>query len=199
MTIEVCRAMAQATRRVCAGEIHQTLERGNPRFSVNEYFEVIAMKTGELFAVSCLLGAQAARHPEEYVDAVSRFGLQLGIAYQLFDDMADFCGDEDKIGKTLGTDLASGKFTLPLLYLIERLPENEAAELRRDVLAGLANVKDLTARMNKHGVLGSVRERFETELLTGEKALVQWDGLPSTARLLELSAYVRGQVQRLLG
>lgn len=199
MTIEVCRAMALATRRVCAGEIHQTLERGNPRFSVNEYFEVISMKTGELFAVSCLLGAQAANHPAEYAEAVSRFGLQLGIAYQLYDDMADFCGDEDKIGKTLGTDLASGKFTLPLLYLIERLPENEAAELRRDVLAGLANVKDLTERMNKHGVLASVRERFEAELLTGEKALAQWDGLPSTARLLELSAYVRAQVARLLG
>ncbi len=113
LSIEVCRAMAAATRRVCAGEIHQTLERGNPRFSVNEYFEVIAMKTGELFGVSCLLGARVAGHPEEFVDAATRFGLQLGIAYQLFDDLADFCGDEGKIGKTLGTDLASGKFTLP--------------------------------------------------------------------------------------
>ncbi len=199
MSIEVCRAMAMATRRVCAGEIHQTLERGNPRFSVNEYFEVISMKTGELFAVSCLLGARVAGHPEEYIEAASRFGLQLGIAYQLYDDMADFCGDEGKIGKTLGTDLASGKFTLPLLCLIERLPENEAAELRRDVLAGLANVKDLAGRMNQHGVIASVRERFEAELSTGEKALAQWDGLPATARLLELAEYVRAQVARLLG
>ncbi len=199
MSIEVCRAMAKATQRVCAGEIHQTLERGNPRFSVNEYFEVIAMKTGELFAVSCLLGAQAAKHPAEYADAASRFGLQLGIAYQLFDDMADFCGDEDQIGKTLGTDLASGKFTLPLLYLIERLPATEAAEMRRDVVAGLANVKDLARRMNEYGVLKSVRERFDAELLAGENALAQWDGLPATARLLELSAYVRAQVARLLG
>jgi octaprenyl-diphosphate synthase len=198
LSIEVCRAMASATRRVCAGEIHQTLERGNPRFSVNEYFEVIAMKTGELFAVSCLLGARVAGHPEEFVDAASRFGLQLGIAYQLFDDLADFCGDEGKIGKTLGTDLASGKFTLPLLCLIERLPETEAAELRRDVLAGLANVKDLAGRMHQHGVLKTVRERFEAELRTGKEALAQWDGLPATARLLDLAAYVNAQVARLL-
>ena len=149
--------------------------------------------------MSCLLGARAAGHPEDYADAASRFGMQLGIAYQLFDDMADFCGDEDKIGKTLGTDLASGKFTLPLLYLIERLPENEAAEVRRDVLTGLGNVKDLTARMNQHGVLAAVRERFETELRAGEAALAQWDGLPATARLLDLSSYVRAQVARLLG
>jgi octaprenyl-diphosphate synthase len=198
LSIEVCRAMASATRRVCAGEIHQTLERGNPRFSVNEYFEVISMKTGELFAVSCLLGARVAGHPEEFVDAASRFGLQLGIAYQLFDDLADFCGDEGKIGKTLGTDLASGKFTLPLLCLIERLPENEAAAMRRDVLAGLANVKNLAEQMNKHGVLASVRERFETELRLGTDALARWDGLPATARLLDLATYVRAQVARLL-
>ncbi len=199
MSTEICHAMAQATRRVCAGEIHQTLERGNPRFSVNEYFEVISMKTGELFAVSCLLGARVAGQPDGYIEAVSRFGLQLGIAYQLYDDMADFCGDEGKIGKTLGTDLASGKFTLPLLLLIQRLPENESAELRRDVLAGLANVKDLAERMAKHGVLAQVRERFEAELAAGENALAQWPNLPATARLLELAAYVRAQVARLLG
>jgi len=198
-TIEVCRAMALATRRVCEGEIHQTLERGNSRFSVDEYFEVIALKTGELFSVSCLLGAQVAGHPAEYVNVVSRFGLQLGIAYQLYDDLADFCGDENQIGKTLGTDLASGKFTLPLLYLIERLPETEAAVLRRDVLAGLATIKDLTVRMNKHGVLVAVRERFEVELRLGEDALADWGHLPSTTRLLELAAYVRGQAGRLLG
>jgi octaprenyl-diphosphate synthase len=199
LTVEVCRAMALATRRVCAGEIHQTLERGNPRFSVNEYFEVISLKTGELFAVSCLLGARLAEYPEDYVEAVSRFGLQLGIAYQIFDDLADFCGDEGQIGKTLGTDLASGKFTLPLLYLVERLPETEAAELRRDVLAGLANVQELATRMKRHGVLLAVRERFEAELRAGEAALAQWDGLAPTARLLELAAYVRAQVARLPG
>jgi octaprenyl-diphosphate synthase len=198
LTVEVCRSIALATRRICAGEIHQTLERGNPMFSVNEYFEVIALKTGELFAVSCLLGARLAGHPEEYVEAVSRFGLQLGIAYQIFDDIADFCGDESQIGKTLGTDLASGKFTLPLLCLIERLPENEAAELRRDVLAGLANIKELAARMNRHGVLTAVRERFEAELRVGEAALAQWDGLPSTARLLAFSGYIRAQMARVM-
>jgi octaprenyl-diphosphate synthase len=199
LPIEVCRAMALATRRVCAGEIQQTLERGNPRFSVHEYFEVISLKTGELFAVSCLLGARAAGHPEEYADAATRFGMQLGIAYQLYDDLADFCGDENKIGKTLGTDLASGKFTLPLLYLIDRLPENEATAVRNAVLAGNANLKDLAARMNQHGVLAAVRERFEAELRIGETALAQWDGLPATARLLDLSSYVRAQVARLLG
>jgi len=199
LNVEVYRTMALASRRVCAGEIHQTLERGNPRFSVNEYFEVLSLKTGELFSVSCLLGARLAGRDDDYVEAVARFGMQLGIAYQIFDDIADFWGDEDQIGKTLGTDLASGKFTLPLLCLIERLPENEAAEVRRDVLAGLANVKDLAARMTRHGVLAAVRERFESELRAGENALSPWLGLTPTNRLLELAGYVRGQLARVAG
>jgi octaprenyl-diphosphate synthase len=198
-TVDVCRAVALSTRRVCAGEIHQTLERGNPRFSLDEYFEVISLKTGELFAVSCLLGARLAGHPEAYAQAARRFGLQLGIAYQIYDDVADFCGDEGKIGKTLGTDLASGKFTLPLLGLLERRPEAEAAALRREVLAETASVKDLAARMKRLGVFTAARERFEAELRAGEDALAGWSQMAPTPRLLELAQFVRAQLARVVG
>jgi octaprenyl-diphosphate synthase len=198
-TVEVCRAVALSTRRVCAGEIHQTLERGNPRFSPADYFEVISLKTGELFAVSCLLGARLAGYPEAFAQAAQRFGRQLGIAYQIFDDVADFCGDEGKIGKTLGTDLASGKFTLPLLWLFERLPAAESAALRRDVAAGAARPKDLAARMTAHGVFAAVRERFNAELRAGEEALAGWNQLAPTPRLLALADFVRAQLARVTG
>jgi octaprenyl-diphosphate synthase len=198
-TVEVCRAVALATRRVCAGEIHQTLERGNPEFSVRDYFEVISLKTGELFAVSCLLGARLSGHPDAYVQAVRRFGMQLGIAYQIFDDVADFCGDEGKIGKTLGTDLASGKFTLPLLWLLERLTEAEAGVLRHAVLTGKADLRELAARMKRHGVFAAVCERFEAELRSGEDELAKWGELAPTTRLLGLASFVRGQLARVQG
>ena len=198
-TVEVCRAVALSTRRVCAGEIHQTLERGNPEFTVEDYFEVIGLKTGELFAVSCLLGARLAGYPEAYVQAVRRFGMQLGIAYQIFDDVADFCGDEGKIGKTLGTDLASGKFTLPLLWLLERLPDAEVQALRAAVLAGAADLQELAARMTRHGVFVAVRERFEAELRAGEDGLANWGQLAPTPRLLGLASFVRMQLARVAG
>jgi octaprenyl-diphosphate synthase len=195
-TVEVCRAVALSTRRVCAGEIHQTLERGSPAFTVEDYFEVISLKTGELFAVSCLLGARLAGYPEAYVQAVRRFGMQLGIAYQIFDDVADFCGDEGKIGKTLGTDLASGKFTLPLLWLLERLPDAEAKTLRAEILAGVADLPELVTRMTRHGVFTAVKERFEEELRAGEEGLASWGQLAPTPRLRALAGFVRGQLER---
>ncbi|MGA2053322.1 MAG: polyprenyl synthetase family protein, partial [Opitutales bacterium] len=175
------------------------MDRGNPNFSLDDYFEVIALKTGELFAVSCQLGARLAGLPDEYVQAVRRFGMQLGIAYQIYDDVADFCGDEAKIGKTLGTDLASGKFTLPLWWLLDRLPEIEASALRQEVLAGGADLRKLAARMARHGVFVAVRDRFEAELRAGEDGLAKWGHLAPTPRLLALATFVRAQLARVAG
>src|SRR6185436_17515917 len=132
-TTEVCAAVSESTRRVCAGEIVQTLRRGSTDITRAEYQRIVDLKTAELFRVSCFLGARLAGFAPGFVEAVSRFGRHLGIAYQIYDDLVDFFGEEKRIGKTLGTDLASGKLTLPLLALIERLPPNEAKALSAEI------------------------------------------------------------------
>src|SRR5215212_2186909 len=132
-TTEVCAAVSESTRRVCAGEIVQTLRRRSTNISRAEYQRIVDLKTAELFRVSCFLGARLAGFPPEFVEAASRFGRHLGIAYQIYDDLVDFFGEEKRIGKTLGTDLASGKLTLPLLALIERLPVTDARALASEI------------------------------------------------------------------
>ena len=112
-TTEVCRLVAESTRKVCSGEIMQTLRRRDLNISLAEYRRMIDLKTAELFRVACLLGARLSGHIAPFVEAADRFGHHLGIAYQLYDDLADFVGEEQRIGKTLGTDLATGKLTLP--------------------------------------------------------------------------------------
>src|SRR3954464_13963666 len=114
-TTEICEAVSESTRRVCAGEIVQTLRRGTTNITRADYQRIIDLKTAELFRVSCFLGTRLAGSEPGYIDAASRFGRHLGIAYQIYDDLVDFFGDETRIGKTLGTDLTSGKLTLPLL------------------------------------------------------------------------------------
>jgi octaprenyl-diphosphate synthase len=132
-TTEICAAVSASTRRVCAGEIVQTLRRRSTNITRDEYWRIVDLKTAELFRVSCLLGARLAGFSDEYVEAVSRFGRHLGIAYQIYDDLVDFFGEEGRIGKTLGTDLASGKLTLPLLVLLERLSATEAVVLGSEI------------------------------------------------------------------
>ena len=132
-TTEICAAVSESTRRVCAGEIVQTLRRGSINVTRADYQRIVDLKTAELFRVSCFLGARLAGSEPGYVEAASRFGRRLGIAYQIYDDIVDFFGDESRIGKTLGTDLASGKLTLPLLELLERLPAADRTALLGEV------------------------------------------------------------------
>lgn len=117
-TPDVCRAVAMATNTVCSGEILQTRHKGD--FHREQYFKVLEMKTGELFALSCDLSAFLSSASAEQRSALRQFGLAFGTAYQVFDDCVDLFGTEAVAGKSLGTDLAKGKLTLPVLLLWER-------------------------------------------------------------------------------
>lgn len=119
-TPEVCRAVAMATNTVCSGEILQTQHKGDFQFTREQYFKVLEMKTGELFALSCDLSAFLSSAAPEHRSALRQFGLAFGTAYQVFDDCVDLFGSEAAAGKSLGTDLAKGKLTLPVLLLWER-------------------------------------------------------------------------------
>lgn len=119
-TTEVCRAVAMATNTVCTGEILQTQHRRNFELSRREYFRVIEMKTAELFTLSCELAAFLGDAKTEQRAALRQFGAAFGTAYQVYDDCVDLFGSESVAGKSLGTDLAKGKLTWPLLLAWER-------------------------------------------------------------------------------
>jgi octaprenyl-diphosphate synthase len=119
-TTEVCRAVSMATNTVCTGEILQTQHRRNFEVSRREYFRVIGMKTAELFTLSCDLAAFLGGAKPEERAALRQFGAAFGTAYQVYDDCIDLFGSEAEAGKSLGTDLAKGKLTWPVLLAWER-------------------------------------------------------------------------------
>jgi len=128
-TTEICRAVSAATKTVCSGEILQTHRQRRLQLSREEYFKVLEMKTAELFALSCDLGAWLCGAAPTERAALRRFGLALGTAYQIYDDCLDLFGAETLVGKSLGTDLANGKLTLPVLLALERSVGVDRAEL----------------------------------------------------------------------
>src|SRR2546426_6268396 len=129
-TTEICRAVSEATNTVCSGEILQTQRRKNFELTREQYFKVVTMKTGELFALSCDLGAYLSRASTVERSALRQFGLAIGTAYQVYDDCLDLFGSEASVGKSLGTDLATGKLTLPVLVALERANAGDRARLR---------------------------------------------------------------------
>ncbi len=126
-----CRWIGHATNKVCEGEMQQVHHRGNLDLDEAAYFAIIEGKTAELTAVSCRLGASYAGAPESTVAALDRYGRDLGIAFQIADDVLDIWGEERVTGKSLGTDLEKQKLTLPVIYLLRLVEPEAAAEVRR--------------------------------------------------------------------
>ena len=197
-TNEICRSVAQATARVCAGEIAQTYQRGEVNYSRDFYFRVIQLKTAELFEVACRLGATVAGYPVEFSEAAGLFGRHLGIAYQIFDDLVDLYADESMIGKTLGTDLAKGKFTLPLLLLLEKLPAEERDSLIARFKDGDKTVAaDFTMRLKDFPIFDEVVTVFEAELTKATSAVAPFVDLPPVFAMQKIADLVRAQLERI--
>jgi octaprenyl-diphosphate synthase len=197
-TPDVCRAVSAATNTVCSGEILQTHNRLNFSLSREEYFRVLEMKTAELFALSCELSAYISGSAPEERHRLREFGLALGTAYQLYDDCVDLFGSEAAAGKSLGTDLAKGKLTLPILILWER--SNAAERARIEQLLGPwepGSMQGMVELLSKHDTLPASIEVVHKYL---HKARLNLHKLPvSSGRsgLLGLTEYLGRQTAAL--
>jgi octaprenyl-diphosphate synthase len=174
---EISRAIARTASEVCSGEMIQTQRRFDLQLRVEDYLRIVEMKTGSLFAVAAELAAKISGADATTVATLQRYGMRIGTAYQIFDDCLDLAGTEARTGKTLGTDLRKGKFTLPVLRFLKGASEFEKARCSEWILEGrTAEVAELLRNGASNGSLnGSIATG--TELIReAQRAL---DGLPS--------------------
>jgi octaprenyl-diphosphate synthase len=186
-----CRWIGRATNQVCEGEMQQVYGRGNLDLTEDEYMAIIRGKTAELIAVACRLGAHYAGASESRVAAFETFGRDLGVAFQIADDLLDICGEERTTGKSLGTDLEKQKLTLPIISLLGSASPSVVREVRH-LLADPhpENRKKLRPYLEESGALDYAWERAKQHAV---QALACLEGLPeSTAKavLRSLGHYV---------
>ncbi len=186
-----CRWIGRATNLVCEGEMQQVHNRGNSDLDEPSYFAIIRGKTAELTAVSCRLGAHYAGADEATVAAMDDFGRDLGVAFQIADDVLDLWGDERTTGKSLGTDLEKQKLTLPLIRLLSTAPAGLAARIRRMLAEPSAETRgEIKPYLENSGALDYAWERASEFASRAAGAL---EFLPETAAkglLRSLSQYV---------
>ena len=192
--VRACRLIGKATNRVCEGELCQGLERGNLDLTEAAYFDVIDGKTAELLACACQLGALFSGASAEVVQALTRFGRNVGLAFQIADDLLDLVGDEQTTGKSLGTDLEQQKMTLPLIRALQHGP-NGLAERVRQVLAAPGNHKREALRPCLAESDGIEYARRKAEELAG-RARKELAYLPPSASRTILEAVTERVVHR---
>lgn len=132
--IDICRKVGKASREVCQGEVMQTQRRFDLTLTKKDYFHIIEMKTGALFAAATGIAASLSGVSEDVEQRLYDYGLKLGTAYQIYDDCLDLVGTESEVGKTLRTDLEKGKLTLPLLNLIEKADPAQREKLNKRII-----------------------------------------------------------------
>lgn len=123
------RMVSEAAKNMCEGELRQVESRGDYDLDESGYFDIIAGKTAALTACCCEVGAHYAGADSVTSDAMARYGRDLGMAFQIADDILDLSGDETVVGKSLGTDLVKQKATLPLIHLLRSLDQQERTRL----------------------------------------------------------------------
>lgn len=197
-TVDICRMVSQATRRVCAGEIQQNFLKGYADLSLEQYFRIIELKTAELFWLSTRMGGFLAGFSEDYLKGLETYGRHLGIAYQIFDDVTDLFGEEAKTGKTLGTDLNHGKYTLPLLLLFHEIEPSERNSLIQGFQGnGSRGEPNLILLFQKYGILSKTTSYFHEQLKLSSQGLQILPDQESTRKLLFINALLKEQMDRL--
>ena len=197
-TTDVCRAVSTATRTVCSGEIIQSHQQGNLQLGQAEYLDTLRMKTGELFALACELGASLAGAEPRETRALREYGMALGTAYQVYDDCLDLFGSEAEAGKSLGTDIASGKATLPVILLCEQADPEVAAQLGRMIEkwdAGQLNI--LRGWLSEFNTREQSQSRLEALLADARDALGELRESDHRDALWKLTLFLAQQSARL--
>jgi octaprenyl-diphosphate synthase len=157
-----CQIIGEATNRVCAGELRQISERDNLNLTESDYFAIVEGKTAALTECCGRLGALYAGAGDEIANKLASFGRNLGLAFQIADDLLDLVGDQETVGKTLGTDLEQQKLTLPVIHTLNRLPSGEAERLRAAIHNKTGDPgKRVQAALEKTQSLAYARRRAE--------------------------------------
>jgi len=176
--IRVLRVLADATNVIAEGEVLQLNNCGNPDIDEGGYLQVIRFKTAKLFEAATRLGAILADARPAAEEALAAYGMHLGTAFQLIDDVLDYSGDRESIGKNVGDDLAEGKATLPLIYAIKHGGPAQAEVIRAAIRHGGLDELDAVMDAIRHtGALNYARAQAQRESQTACRAL---DELPNS-------------------
>ena len=186
-----CQRIGRATNRVCEGELRQKGSRGDFRLSEAEYLSIIEAKTAELVACGCELGAWYANADESLAAQCGSYGRDLGIAFQIADDVLDLVGDESTAGKSLGTDLVKQKPTLPVIRLMHMLDEGPRQDLVQSLENGSGPARDaLVLLLKRHGAIQDAIERAGYYAQRARQRLDNFPANPATESLRRLTSFV---------
>lgn len=188
--MRVMEVIAEATNTIAEGEVLQLMHVHDAALTEEQYLTVIRFKTAKLFEAAARLGAILGQAPGGVEDALAKYGMHVGTAFQLIDDLLDYSGDNDAMGKNLGDDLAEGKTTLPLIYAMRDGTAAQAELVRHAIEAGgLSDLGGVVAAVRESGAFDSVRMQARREAEAATQAIAPLSNSKYRQSLIELADF----------
>jgi octaprenyl-diphosphate synthase len=185
--------LSETTTSMSEGEVLQLMQIRNIDITEADYFRLVECKTGVLIAASCRLGAIISKAPLSQEDALTAYGKKMGFAFQITDDTLDYAADQKQLGKVLGKDLAEGKVTLPLIYLIRKSDPEEKDRLRTILQADAVTDNDLVYTLKLMEKYGTVNDALQIAQTFSDEAKASLAIFPDSSprqALMTLADYV---------
>ena len=193
--MRVMEIMADATNTIAEGEVLQLINSGNPDITEKQYLDVIYRKTGKLFEAGATIGAVLGNQSKLIESSLTDYGRNLGIAFQLIDDVLDYSSSFETIGKDVGDDLAEGKPTLPLIYALERCEPKEQIIIRQAIQSkNTQNIDQIIEYIKSSGALALSTEKAKS---LSDQAIESLEPLPESEYkngLIELAQFAMNRM-----
>ena len=193
--MRVMEIMADATNTIAEGEVLQLINCGNPDITEKQYLDVIYRKTGKLFEAGATIGAVLGNQSKLIESSLTDYGRNLGIAFQLIDDVLDYSSSFETIGKDVGDDLAEGKPTLPLIYALERCEPKEQIIIRQAIQSkNTQNIDQIIEYIKSSGALALSTEKAKS---LSDQAIESLEPLPESEYkngLIELAQFAMNRM-----
>jgi len=190
--LRVVQVLAELTENMSQGEVHQLMRKGDVKLTEDEYLVVIRRKTAVLFKAACQVSAIIADAPEDKEKALSEYGFNLGIAFQMADDLFDYTLQTSDFGKEVGADLREGKLTLPVIYALKQANSSD-----RDLMIKIIRNTDFTTDdfktlldlLVKYGGIDYTQESAASYIDTAKNALALFEPSPTKETMLDIADY----------
>lgn len=188
--MRIMQVLADATNTIAEGEVLQLLNCKDPDVDEENYLRVIRFKTAKLFEAATRLGAILGNATPEEEEALAVYGMHLGTAFQLIDDLLDYSGDNQDTGKNLGDDLAEGKPTLPLIYAMRAGTEAQADVIRHAIVeGGKDGFQPVLEVIQQTNALNYARKRAQAEAETASAAIASLPDSDNKKHMLQLATF----------
>lgn len=191
--IEVIKVLSKLTEDMSQGEVHQLMRKGDTSLAEHEYLEVIRRKTAVLFEAACRTAAIIADASDAEKEALSEYGHNLGIAFQITDDLFDYTLDTAEFGKEVGADLKEGKMTLPVIHALEHansIDKEKMIKIIKDDNFSVEDFKALVGMLKKYGGIDYTEKMAAAFIETAKDALSIFNPSESKEIMLDIADYV---------